>query len=471
MNQAVSNDPRDIISKSPMSVMQIIVVALTVGLNALDGYDVLSIAFASPGLVAEWGIERAALGFVLSAELVGMAVGSILLGRVADMVGRRPLMLGCLVVMASGMFLATVATGIYDLMAYRVFTGLGIGGMLAAINAVAAEFSNGKRRHMSVSIMAIGYPVGAAVGGTFANLMGFSEENWRIVFYLGAAVTALFIPLVYFLIPESVHWLARKQPANALARINETLNRMGHRSVSALPEIQAEPPRKAGLVEAFVRAIGPIFAKGLLPTTVIISFAYFFHITSFYYMVKWIPELVSGMGFTGTGPGWVLVAANVGGAVGGAIFGFATLRYGVKALTITVLLLSSVGVTIFGRAPEDFFWLCAISAGANFCLNSGIVGLYAIMAHAYPTHARAQGTGFAIGVGRGGSVLAPIIAGFLFAADMDLPSVSMIMGAGSLIAAFVLVFLRLKTADPEALESETSEPAARGMIRPAAAST
>ncbi len=453
-----------------MSAMQVVAVAITVGLNALDGYDVLSIAFASTGIRAEWGVGDAGLGFVLAAELIGMAFGSILLGRVADVIGRRPLMLGCLVVMASGMFLATVARGVYDLSAYRIFTGLGIGGMLAAINAVAAEFSNGKRRHMCVSIMAIGYPVGAAIGGTFANLMGFSEENWRIVFYLGAAVTAAFIPLVYFLVPESVHWLTRKQPAGALTRINATLKRMGHQVVDKLPDLTTEErPEHESALERFKRTIGPIFAKGLLPTTIIIACAYFFHITSFYYLIKWIPDVVAGMGFTGAGPSWVLVAANVGGAIGGALFGFATLRYGLKPLTITVLLLSTVGVTIFGRAPADFFWLCAISSGANFCLNSAIVGLYAIMAHAYPTHARAQGTGFAIGVGRGGSVLAPIIAGFLFAADISLPVVSMIMGAGSLIAAIVLFFLKLKPADPEVLQEEEVDATTRSKMRPATA--
>lgn len=455
-----------------MGTLQVIVVALTVGLNALDGFDVLSISFAAPGIVTEWGTTRAALGFVLSAELFGMAIGSIVLGRVADMIGRRPLMLGCLVVMATGMFLATLAYGIYDLMIYRVYTGLGIGGMLASINAVAAEFSNGRRRHMSVSIMAIGYPIGAAVGGTFANLMGFSEDNWRIVFYLGAGVSAAFIPLVYFMIPESVHWLTRKQPAGALERVNAALGRMGHPPVAALPDVsgEEEKPRAkaekplARLVERIVLTVGPIFSKALLPTTIIVACAYFFHITTFYYLIKWIPELVSGMGFTGAAPGWVLVSANVGGAAGGAVFAFATLRYGIKALTITVLLLSTVGVTIFGHVPEDFFWLCAISAGANFCLNSAIVGLYAIMAHAYPTHARAQGTGFAIGVGRGGSVLAPIIAGFLFTAEMTLASVSMIMGAGSLIAAVVLMFIKLKPADPEAAEGETAEAPADGAV-------
>jgi MFS family permease len=132
-----------------MSRLQILVVAITIGLNALDGFDVLSISFASPGIAREWGIDRAALGIVLSMELVGMAIGSIFLGGVADKIGRRPSILGCLVVMASGMLMATTVKGIVDLSIWRIVTGLGIGGMLAAINAVAAEFSNRRRRDLS----------------------------------------------------------------------------------------------------------------------------------------------------------------------------------------------------------------------------------------------------------------------------------------------------------------------------------
>src|SRR5690348_11597710 len=168
-----------------MSALQLIAVAITIGLNGLDGFDVLSSAFASPGISAEWHVQQGALGVVLSMDLLGMAVGSILLGGVADKIGRRPTILGCLVVMALGMFMVTQSTGalgwlvtpiaalfgypldsrLGDLAVWRVITGLGIGGMLAAINAVAAEFSNTKQRDWSVAIMSIGYPVGAALGG------------------------------------------------------------------------------------------------------------------------------------------------------------------------------------------------------------------------------------------------------------------------------------------------------------------
>jgi benzoate transport len=429
-----TTDPRDIIAHESMSRLQWAVVAITIALNALDGFDVLSISFASPGIAKEWGMTPAGLGIVLSMELIGMALGSVFLGGVADKIGRRPTILGCLVVMTVGMLMATTVRGLVDLSIWRVITGLGIGGMLAAINAVAAEFSNTHRRALSVSLMSIGYPVGAVLGGLVVAQLLRVNTDWRPIFYFGASVTALLIPVVYFVIPESVHWLARKQPVGALEKINSALRRMGHTTVSALPEISASVRS---------RSIAEIFQPGLVAITTIVTLAYFFHITTFYFIVKWIPKIVVDMGFAQSSAAGVLVWTNVGGATGGAVFGLLTLRFGLKPLTIALLVLSTVMVTIFGRTPADLDRLALICAMAGFCTNAGIVGLYAIIAQVFPTQVRAFGTGFTVGVGRGGSVLAPIIAGFLFNAGYALPTVAMTMAAGSLLAAAVLILLKL----------------------------
>jgi benzoate transport len=430
----MTTDPRDIIANASMSRLQVAVVGLTIALNALDGFDVLSISFASPGIAREWGMNPAALGIVLSMELIGMALGSVFLGGVADKIGRRPTILGCLVIMAVGMFMATTVRGLVDLSIWRVVTGLGIGGMLAAINAVAAEFSNTRRRALGVSLMSIGYPVGAVLGGLVVAQLLRVNTDWRPIFYFGAAMTTLLIPFVYFVVPESVHWLARRQPAGALDRINQALRRMGHATVSALPEITAS---------ARTRSIAEIFQPGLVAITTIVTLAYFFHITTFYFIVKWIPKIVVDMGFAQSSAAGVLVWTNVGGATGGAVFGLLTLRFGLKPLTITLLVLSTVMVTLFGRSPADLERLSLICAMAGFCTNAGIVGLYAIIAQVFPTQVRAFGTGFTVGVGRGGSVLAPIIAGFLFNAGYSLPVVALTMASGSLLAAAVLIMLKL----------------------------
>jgi MFS family permease len=467
----VHNDPRDVIAKEPMAALQVVIIAITVGLNALDGFDVLSISFASPGIAAEWGIDRALLGFVLSAELFGMALGSVFLGGLADKIGRRPTVLGCLVVMALGMFMVTQSSGVLggvvtpitdlfdykldarlaDLAVWRVITGLGIGGMLAAINAVAAEFSNTRRRDLSVAIMSIGYPVGAFAGG-FITSLSLTLTEWRHVFTFGASTTLVMIPLVFFFMPESVHWLARKQPAGALQRINATLARLGHAAIAALPEVTPASRN---------RSVGDVFRAGLLPITVIVTAAYFFHITTFYFIVKWVPTIVTGMGIAPSRAGFVLSWLNVGGATGGMIVGLLATRFPVKRVTITVMLLSTVMVTIFGRTAPDLTRLILICMAAGFFTNGAITGMYAIFAKAFPTHVRAFGTGFAVGVGRGGSVLAPIIAGFLFKANLPTSTVAMIMALGSLVAAGVLSMLVLK---PEQTDTELAEERAQERV-------
>jgi benzoate transport len=433
-------DPRDTLAQSPMTPAQVRVIAITVGLCALDGFDVLAISFASPGIAHEWGINRAALGVVLSMELVGMGIGSILLGGVADRVGRRFTVLGCLLVMTLGMVLATTAHSILALSVWRVITGLGIGGMLASLNAIASEFANARRRDLCVSVMAIGYPLGAIVGGSIAAVL-LRRSDWRTVFEFGAVVSGLLIPIVFWWVPESVVWLCQRQPARALERINHSLARLGHAGVDALPST-ALAPRSQGWARA------GIFRPELIARTLLLALAYSLHVTTFYFTLKWIPKIVVDMGFTASMAAGVLVWANVGGAVGGAVLGLLTHRVGLKALTLIWLVASSAMVAMFGHSAADLTQLSLICALAGFCTNGAIVGFYAIIGRAYPADARAAGTGFAIGVGRSGAVLAPIIAGYLFQANWGLQAVALTMGVGSLLAAGVVAMLRV---EPRAL--------------------
>jgi MFS family permease len=169
-----------------------------------------------------------------------------------------------------------------------------------------------------------------------------------------------------------------------------------------------------------------------------------------------VPKIVVDMGFTPASAAGVLVWTNVGGATGGAILGLLTMRYGIKPLTIAVMILSTVMVTLFGHSPSDLKSLSMICAAAGFCTNAAIVGMYAIFAQAFPTHIRASGTGFAVGVGRGGAMLAPAIAGFLFQGGLPLPTVALMMSFGSVIAAVLVAMLKLDTKQSER-ELETAK--------------
>jgi MFS family permease len=227
--------------------------------------------------------------------------------------GRRPTVLGCLVLMAIGMYMASTSTAVVELSLWRVFTGLGIGGMLAAINAVAAEFSNAKNRNLNISLMSMGYPLGAVFGGMVAAQL-LKGGDWRPVFHFGAVTTAVCIPLVWFFVPESVSWLATKQPAGALTKINAALRRMGQKAVDSLPQIAEDASGRKVSSET-------IFSAAMIRTTLLVGATYFFHITTFYYIIKWVPKIVVDMGFAPSAAAGVLVWANVGGATGGAVVG------------------------------------------------------------------------------------------------------------------------------------------------------
>jgi MFS family permease len=377
-----------------------------------------------------------------------MAVGSLCLGGVADRLGRRKTTLGCLIVMTFGMFMSTTVKGIGELSVYRVLTGLGIGGVLAAVNAIAAELSNAKRRDMSVAIMSIGYPVGVVLGGMIAQQL-LKGHDWRSIFYFGAACTAVFIPLVLLFVPESVHWLVRKQPPGALEKVNRIMTRMRHPTVTSLPVIAPELRK---------RSFSDVFAPGLMPITLLVSVTYFFHVTTFYYVVTWAPKIVVNMGYTASQGAGVLVWANVGGALGGIVLGFLSQRYALKPLTIATMIIGCVGVIVFGRSPHDLFTISLLIAISNFFTNGAISGMYAIFAKAFPTHVRASGTGVAIGIGRGGSVIAPVVSGYLFQAGVSFPTVSAIMALGSLCAAIVLSMLKLRPDPSEHLVETQGTP-------------
>jgi benzoate transport len=432
-----ATDPRVTMAIAPMAARQSAAIALCVALNALDGFDVLSISFASPGIAKEWGIDRAALGIVLSMELIGMAFGSVLLGQVADRIGRRPTVIGCLVVMAAGMLWASRVASVEALSAARLFTGLGIGGMLATTNALVAEYSNAKWRGAAVAIMAAGYPMGAIIGGFIASNL-LATGDWRDVFTLGAAMTALFLPLVPFLLPEPVSALLQNRRGDTLGQVNRSLTKLGHAPIAVLPPVEVQP-RKARMSE--------LFTGGLAPVTVLLTLGYFLHIMTFYFILKWVPKIVVDMGFSPSSAGGVLVWANVGGLIGGLLFSALSLRFALRGLIVVFMLASTVMVTVFGQGQADLPGLSLAAAAGGFCTNAVIVGLYALVAASFPTAVRAGGTGFVIGVGRGGAALGPIIGGFLFASGLGLPMVAAIMACGSMLAAIAIYAMPRREAE------------------------
>jgi MFS family permease len=449
------NEPAKIIESTPMNHRQWIVVALMVILNALDGFDVLSSAFASPGMTREWGIERSALGIVLSAELVGMGIGSLILGGMADRHGRKNAMLVCLVLMAIGMYLASLANGVTPMIICRFVTGIGIGGMLVATNAVTAESSNLKYRRTAIAAYVAGYPLGAIIGGFAASEWLLPDHGWRAIFLFGAVATAMLIPVIAWLVPETAAFHATK---GNITGVNATLKTYGKTTLDSLP-LRAEAAPKP-------RVMDILSNPKLRQITLLLSFGYMFHTITFYYILKFGVQIVADYppGYPPSEAATVLTWANVGGFVGSFSFGFIMAKFGIRWPTAIMLLIGSVGVASFGLGRETLSawqWATII---AGFFTNAAISGFYAAFARGFPAHARGTGTGFALGIGRFGAAGSPLLAGALFTwlGNDQLLIVSAIMATGSLAALVFFLMLPEKDGDEILAEAEKARTLACG---------
>lgn len=441
----MTQTPREVIEQTPMGVRQWIVVILMVLLNALDGFDVLSSAFAAPGITADWGIARPALGVVLSAELLGMGFGSVLLGGAADRYGRKFTMIACLVLMAIGMYLASIAASVQPMVAYRFLTGIGIGGMLTTTNAVVAESTNSRWRSVAIAVYVAGYPLGAIIGGIAASEWLLPTYSWHAVFVFGAVVTAVLIPIILALVPETAAYLVTKRD---LAGVNRTLAAFGKPAVDDLPVIVAGAAKP--------RVTDILSNPKLRPVTLLLSFGYTFHCITFYYILKFGVQIVSDYppGYPPSQAATVLTYANIGGFMGSALFGFVMARLGVRWPTALMLLIGAMMVAYFGTGRDTLnAWQMATMI-AGFFTNAAISGYYAAFARGFPAYARATGTGFALGVGRLGAAGSPLLAGTLFGwlGDDQLLTVSIIMAMGSVIS--LALFLMLPERDGDDVMSE-----------------
>jgi predicted MFS family arabinose efflux permease len=286
------------------------------------------------------------------------------------------------------------------------------------------------------------------IGGFAAQSWLLVDYDWRAVFLFGAIVTAIMIPLVMLLVPETPAFYAARRPNGAVEKINRSLRALRQPPIDKLPEISptARKPKVTDILSN----------PRLRPVTLLLAFGYLFHTITFYFILKFAVQIVSDSGFSQPEAASTLTWANIGGAIGGALFGFLLKKWDIKGPTIAVAVLGSLAVAAFGIGSDTLWGWRAATFLTMFFLNAAIVGYYAAFARGFPAYARATGTGFVLGVGRAGAAGSPIIAGFLFVwlGNDQLFTVSAIMAIGAIVGAGLLFMLPMR--DPDYEEAEQS---------------
>lgn len=426
-------DIRKAIDTTPMSGFQWYIVGLATFLNALDGYDVLAMAFTANAVSGEFGLNGSQLGLLLSAGLVGMAMGSLILGPFADKLGRRRILIISLLINLVGLALSATAGSSTELAIWRVVTGIGIGGILATVTVITSEYSNNKNRGMAVSIYTAGYGLGATLGGLLAARL-IPEFGWRSVFLAGAAATLASLILVVVSIPESVDYLRVKRPAGAEEKALKIARRIGKPDTIGLGTVN---PADSAQVKLSDLLSGPFKV-----TTLKLWAAFFFIMFGFYFANSWTPKLLVESGMTENQGIIGGLALTLGGTFGSLIYGVITTRFNSRHTLMVFTVLSALTLVVFITTTSIPMLAFGSGVLVGMLINGCVAGLYTVTPAAYPSALRTTGVGWGIGIGRFGAIFAPITVGALLDVGWTPTSLYAAVAVVVVLAAVALIGIR-----------------------------
>lgn len=426
-------DLKHAINTHQMSYFQWLVVGLAVMLNMLDGFDVLAVAFTAKSIKSELALSGAQIGSLISAGLLGMTAGSLLLGPFADKFGRRPILIISTALSALGMLMTYFATSLELIAFSRVVTGLGVGGILPCTNVIVSEYANKKWRGLAIAIYASGFGVGAMLGGMVAVSLQ-TQYGWRAVFLTGAMMTAFALVALLAWLPESVDYLSNKRPQNARLRLNQIAQKMGLSGDWMLPENTVVKKQKVSVLR--------LFERGNIRTTILIWLAFVSVMASFYFISSWTPTLLEEAGMAKEKSQTIGMGISIGGTIGSLIFGFLVSRWEAYKVLIIFTILSALAVCAFIPATSTLSLALMIAILLGALVNGCIAGLYTINPTLYAADFRSTGVSMAIGVGRIGSMISPWAVGLLL--DSGYQKNQLYFGAAIILLLAMVALVLLK---------------------------
>lgn len=393
-------DIRQLIDTSRMTGYQWFIIAIALFVNALDGYDMVAMAFASTTVTEEFGLTGGQLGWLLSSALIGIGLGSLLLAPLADRFGRRFLITLALSIDLLGLVLTALAPSFGVLLIARALTGVGVGGILAGITVLVSEYSNLRFRGLAMAIYACGYGLGASLCGVIAGRY-IPTHGWEIIFWVGAALTAVSLVLTTAFIPESPDFLAangREDKVRAVAA------RLGHGT-----NVTVSAPTASADRGSFTDLLAPQFRS----TTIKLWIGFTLVMFAFTFANQWTPKLLTEAGLTAEQGILGGIMLSFGGTIGAIVFGIISTKIDSRPLLVAFSLASAVILVGFIFAASTPTLMFALGVGVGLFLNACVSGLYTVTPEAYPSAIRTTGVGTTLAVGRAGAIASPILAGYL----------------------------------------------------------
>jgi MFS transporter, AAHS family, 4-hydroxybenzoate transporter len=423
-------DVVEFIDQQPVGGFQIRLLLACAAVLFLDGFDTQAIGFVAPSLAKEWGLTKSALGPVFSAGLFGLMIGALIFGPLADRIGRKKIIVFSTLAFGIGALATAFVNDLGMLLAIRFLTGLGLGGAMPNAIAMTSEFSPRRRRATMVMIMFCGFSVGAALGGFFAAAL-IPQFGWRSVFVVGGVAPLVLAPILALRLPESVRFLAltgraNERVAGLLKFINPTA------AFAPATQFVVHEPGLAGI------PVLQLFKDGRTLVTLLLWVVFFMTLLDIYFLSYWLPTVLNDLGASVSAAALIGSMLQIGGVVGTFALGSIIDRFSFRALTL-VYFIAVFAVAAIGQLGHSVVLVSLAIFVSGFCVVGGQIAANALAAGFYPTSMRSTGVGWALGIGRVGSIVGPLVAGVLLTMKWSTASVFM-CAAGAALCATLAAF-------------------------------
>ena len=414
------------IDQQPVGGFQIKLLLTCAAVLFLDGFDTQAIGYVAPALAKEWGLTKAALGPVFSAGLFGLMIGALVFGPLADRIGRKKIIILSTLAFGIGTLATAFINDVNTLLLVRFLTGLGLGGAMPNAVAMTSEFSPHRRRATMVMIMFCGFSIGAALGGLLAAAL-IPQFGWRSVFIVGGVAPLLLVPILALRLPESVRFLALTGQANA--RVAELL-------ASINPKAAFGPATRFVVHELGLAGMPVLhlFKEGRTLPTLLLWVVFFMSLLDLYFLSNWLPTVLNDLGASVSSAAVIGSMLQVGGVVGTFALGSVIDRFSFRALAL-VYFAAVFAVGAIGQLGHSVALVTMAIFAAGFCIVGGQIAANALTAGFYPTSVRSTGVGWALGIGRIGSIIGPLVGGALLTAKWSTGSVFMAAATAAFCAA------------------------------------
>jgi AAHS family benzoate transporter-like MFS transporter len=377
-------------------------------LVVFDGYDLIVYGTVQSSLISEtgWGLTKATAGTIGSMAFLGMMIGAIFAGRMADSWGRRKTIIGCAIVFSVFTILCALAPNAAVFGILRLLAGIGLGGLVPSANALVAELVPTKWRSTIATLMMSGVPI----GGSIAALVGIPlipAFGWQAMFLVAALALVIVVPLGLKFIPET---LAPGKGASTDAN------------------------KKAGF--------GSLLRAPYLGVSVLFALATIATLFAWYGLGTWLPNLMQLAGYNLGSALTFALALNLGAVAGSVLTAWAGTRFGPIPTAIAAAAVAAVGLAaLLASPPVTVVYLALVLAGVGTHGTQCLI-IAAVASH-YPDHLRGTALGWALGTGRIGAVVAPQVGGLLLAAGLGVNSNFLAFAGAAAVAAVLLAAVGL----------------------------